>query len=105
MCSAENSLNISLVTPIFLEQFLLCTLQDVDFILISMIIRICEKSFQEGRMDLKLLSLLSYFFYSQLLFPSKTCQFVPSDPDVIIAWLSNKRWFSASNWEASCVET
>lgn len=56
-------------------------------------------------MDLKLLSLLSYFFYSQLLFPSKTCQFVPSDPDVIIAWLSNKRWFSASNWEASCVET
>lgn len=39
--------------PIFLEQFLLHTLQDVDFILIPVVIRICEKPSQEGKMDPK----------------------------------------------------
>lgn len=81
--------------PVFLEEFLLHTPQDVDFILIYMVIRVCEKPSQEGKMDPKLLSQFSYCFFSQLLFPSKTCQFMPSDPDVIIAWLSNKIWFSA----------
>lgn len=80
---------------IFLEQFLLHTPQDVDFILISMVIRVCEKPSQGGKMDPKLVSQFIHCFFSQLLFPSKTSQFMPSDPDVIIAWLSNKRWFSA----------
>lgn len=71
--------------PIFLEQFLLHTPQDVDFIIIPVVIKICEKPSQEGKMDPKLLFQLSYCFFSQLLFPSKTCQFMPSDPDVIIA--------------------
>lgn len=90
----QSLLPIFLVMPIFLRQFLLHTLQDMGFILIPMVIRICGKPSQEGKMDCKLLSQLSYCFFSQLLFPSKTCQFTPSDPDVIIAWLSTKRWFS-----------
>jgi len=65
--------------------------------LIPILIRTHEKSFQEGKIDPKLLALPGYCFLSQLLFPNKICQFMPPDPDVIIVWLSSKGWFSASN--------
>lgn len=89
---------------IFLACFLFYAFQCMHFMLIPMLIRTCEKPFQEGKLDRKLLALLGYCFFSQLLFPNNICQFMSPDLGVIIAHLSNKSWFIASNRETFFVE-
>lgn len=93
----QSSWHIFLVLPNFLAFFLLHTVQGVRFMLIPVLIRTSERLLQECKMDPKLLALSGYCFFPQLLFPNKICQLVSPDPDVIIAWLSNKSWFRASN--------